>query len=199
MKPIIGFAATLMLTACATAPSIDTADLAEFMEGHFIAGEPGVKTYFHDKRVRIVPLGDGEWLYYQINRGADDSVYRQRVLHLEPLKNGQVQQTAYTLKSPEKFSDMGQVLKTIALDDLDTAFTEGCEMIWTAAESGWDGKVDPQDCVIFSERRQSELRIGSKSKLTKAGLRQGESGYQLDGTYLWGTKGDDDLYELIRQ
>lgn len=192
--------AIFTLTACSAAPS-KSSELAQFMEGHFIAGQPDAETYFHDKRVRIAPLTSegGEWLYYQINRGADDSVYRQRILHLVEGPNETVVQTAYTLTQPEQFSGMGDALKSISTSDLDTAFTAGCEMIWQTVENGWSGRVDPQTCIIDSSRRQTQIRIGSVSQLSTDGLRQGESGYHMDGSYLWGTKNNDDLYILTRQ
>ena len=146
-----------------------------------------------DARTPIAPLGEGAWLYYQVDR--EGAVYRQRVLHLEDGPAGTVRQTAYSLSEPERFAGLADRPTRAALQ---MDFTPGCEMIWRKGDDGWSGAVDPQNCTIFSERRQTSLRIGARSELAGDRLRMGESGYQMDGRYLWGSRPGEWL-ELTRQ
>ena len=195
--------AAALLSACASTLTVDQADLlAAAMDGEYLSAPGQSGNVLLDRRVRLsgVEWEDGEWLYYQINRGpthaAQDEVYRQRVLHLQARPDGSVAQTAYTLAEPETFA--GLELSDLTKADLKDPFADGCELVWRGSGYSWSGAVDPETCVIFSERRQTHLRIGSRSEIEGDTLRQAESGYSMDGDYLWGSK-DGDWITLERR
>ncbi|MGB3456249.1 MAG: chromophore lyase CpcT/CpeT [Litorimonas sp.] len=191
----------LLLCACASSPQTNAADtrLAEAMEGIYVRPASPEAEPLHDMRMRIDPLGPGEWLYYQVNEGEDLSeVYRQRVLQLRAAGPGRVVQTAYTVAQPERFAGTTRRFDTLSREDLDPALGGGCEMIWTRSGAVWSGRVDPDRCTIVSRRRGTELRIGARAELTQDGLRQAETGYRIDGTFLWGSQ-DGEWLSLRRE
>ena len=187
------FASALFLAACsAGAPDSPSEQLAAAMAGEYVSVPGQSGNVLRDRRFRLkgADWQDGVWLYYQINRGptraAQDEVYRQRVLHLVDRPDGSVAQTAYTLADPKAFAAFG--LDKLTKADLASAMAEGCELIWRGESRNWTGVVDPDTCIIDSQRRQTRLRIGSRSELYGDTLRQSESGYAMDGSYLWGSK-----------
>lgn len=196
-------AVLIVLGACTTTPAPDTpidpvTRLAADLAGSYNRAPVDTAEPLRDRRIRLSPLGAGEWIYYQVNEGTDlETVYRQRVLHLQGRDDGTIAQVAYTLKTPEQFQALDAPLSALTLSDLDSAFTEGCEMIWIEMPNGWAGRVDPGRCVIFSERRDMEIRIGSRADLIGNRLRQAESGYDMDGVQLWGSE-DGEWLTLYR-
>ena len=214
MKPCIFLSSVAMtviflryLGGCKTAPPsgpyVDppfdpVTRLAMELEGTYNRGPADPAEPLQDRRIRLAPLGAGEWIYYQVNEGVDlQEVYRQRVLHLQPRGDGKIAQVAYTLKTPTKFQALNAPLGSLSLSDLDSAFPEGCKMIWIEMPDGWAGRVDQARCVIFSDRRQMDIRIGSRADLIGNRLRQAESGYNMDGVRLWGSK-DGEWLTLYR-
>lgn len=191
------------LSACATSPIIPTNPaerLAQAMDGEFLRLPDASQTPLRDKRIRIDPLGPGEWLYYQINEGENLSeVYRQRVLQLRTDTNGRVIQTAYSLKTPEPLQAFdAAAITTLTLNDIEPTLGAGCDLIWIEMGDGWAGRIDPADCLIVSQRRQTEIRIGTRTDLIGDRLRQAESGYDLDGNRIWGSE-DGEWMVLRRQ
>jgi hypothetical protein len=195
--------ALTVLGSCTTTPVPDTpikpvTRLAMDLEGTYNRAISDAAEPLRDRRIRLSPLGAGEWIYYQVNEGADlENVYRQRVLQLQAGDNGTIAQVAYTLKTPEPFQALDAPLSALTLSDLDITLTEGCEMIWIEMPNGWAGRVDPGRCVIFSERRDTNMRIGSRADLIGNRLRQAESGYDMDGVRLWGSE-DGEWLTLYR-
>lgn len=179
------------LSACATLSEVSPDEaLAADMAGTFETAI-GTDEAMRDRRFRLTPLGDGEWLYYQVNHKADLSVYRQRVLQLEPLADGRVRQSAWTVKEAEAHVDLWRNADAVAaldLDDLSTGLEEGCAQIWERIDTGWTGTVDPATCIITSKRRGTEIRIGADSKLTETTLELAERGFNLEGEQMWGTE-----------
>jgi len=193
---MLGFVAFGLLTGCSPEPD-KAIDLAAMMEGQFASLPTDPDNNFQDRRTRIPALGEGEWLYYQINTGADLKVYRQRVIQLIDKSSGIVEQNAYTLEGQENFIDAGKNNIAISLGDLTPAFTEGCAQIWTWDSGRWEGLVDHKTCTIYSTRRERDIGIGAQARLTEYALFQAEAGYELDGTKIFGTE-DGDFIELRR-
>ncbi len=196
----IAILAGLFAAACVTTEPVPQHEvLAGDVAGIYETGI-GTEEAMRDRRVRIAPLGDGEWLYYQVNHKTDLSVYRQRVLQLTPLPDGQVSQVAWTINEPEALVDLWDnpgVQTSLTLDDLSASMDAGCRQVWTQTAEGWHGIVDPETCVIDSARRGTQIRIGAESKLTSERLSLAERGFDLEGEQLWGTA-QGDYYVLSR-
>ena len=188
------------LTACVTPPAQSPAQiLAAQMSGTFETAI-GSDNAMRDRRVSIAPLGAGEWLYYQVNHKSDLSVYRQRILQLETMPDGRVQQTAWTFKDAAAHVDLwdnSELQAILSLDDLSTGLEQGCAQIWSREDDVWSGAVDPGTCIISSTRRGTEIRIGAESLLDEASLSLAERGFDLAGEQLWGTE-PGDYYRLVR-
>jgi len=187
------------LLACASAlplaannePSAAEA-LAEAMSKPFAAPEPSENGgVLSDFRPRIAPLGEGEWVYLQRNR--DGAPYRQRVLQLLDNPDGSVSQIAWSLSDPEALEnapDQPELLDMIDRSMLVATFTEGCAQQWSFTndpEPVWSGVVDPETCVVMSQRRGAEIRIGAEARITPDGLFEAERGFSMQGEQLWGT------------
>ncbi|MEM7612097.1 MAG: chromophore lyase CpcT/CpeT [Pseudomonadota bacterium] len=163
------------------------------------------ETQLTDRRRALESLGDGDWLYLQLNSGADQKLYRQRVLQIARNAEGQVMQRTYALRSDADKRDLiadPARLSALAMEDLEPALAQGCEVVWRpAADDGpwsWVGEVDPELCIIYSERRQARIAIGAKTLLNESALWQSESGFDLQGNRLWGSA-QDEYVQLQRQ
>ena len=65
----------------------------------------------------------------------------------------------------------------------------GCVQSWTRDADGiWHGSVDPLTCVIFSERRQTTIRIGSDSYYQGSTYGTSERGFDEAMSLLWGSE-----------
>lgn len=185
---------SIFLVGCATTPiqpmeqTIDPATrLAIVMTGDYQRTSAGAP--LRDRRIRIAPMGAGEWIYSQVNEGANwNSVERQRVLSLRAQPDGRVVQTAYSLTSPDIYQAMGDSLATLTLNQLQPELGKGCEMIWIEMPNGWSGRVDPSRCVIVSPTQRGELRMGARAEVIGNRWRRAETGYDLDGNHLWGSE-----------
>nr|WP_070958429.1 chromophore lyase CpcT/CpeT [Hyphomonas sp. Mor2] len=186
--------------ACASSPESSPAEtLAGQMTGTFETAI-GTDEAMRDRRIQIAPLGAGEWLYYQVNHRSDLSVYRQRILQLEPLPDGSVRQTAWTFDDAEAHADLWDkpnALAALTREDLSTGLEDGCAQVWQLAEGVWRGTVDPETCIIDSTRRGMQIRIGAESVLEADALSLAERGFNLEGEQLWGTA-PGDYYRLAR-
>ncbi len=190
------FAVGILLSTPSAAENGDSraAELAAAMTGTFATRADAPGTAFADFRTAIPALGDGAWIYFQRNQGAEMQVYRQRVLQLVDRPDGSVSQITYTIAEPERFAsapDDATSLTALSPADVTALLNEGCEQLWrfnAERDSGsWVGRVDPDTCTIYSQRRQTEIRIGSETRLTGDALHEAERGFDLDGNQLWGT------------
>jgi len=196
---------SVFLVGCATAPvqaptnPTDPAQrLAAAMAGEYDRTSTSSDEPLRDRRIRIDPMGPGEWLYYQVNEGADlEQVYRQRVLSLWTQADGRILQTAYSLTSPNIYETMGESLSALTLDQLRPALPSGCDMVWIEMPNGWAGRIDLNDCIITSKSSQAEIRLGARADLIDHRLRQAETGYDLDGNRLWGS--EDGEWMVLRR
>lgn len=201
MKPNCALClAALTLSACATVPETRPANsLAAQMTGTFETAI-GTDDAMRDRRMRIAPLGPGEWLYYQVNHNSDLSVYRQRILQLESRADGSVQQTAWTFTDAGAYADLWDkpdAEAALTLDQLSAGLEDGCAQVWRVEGETWSGAVDPGTCIIDSARRGTQIRIGAESVLAPDSLSLAERGFNLEGEQLWGTD-PGDYYRLAR-
>jgi len=177
--------------------------LKNLMTGVWATDPDDPNNSFIDTRIALESLGDGEWVYLQLQTGPEKKLYRQRVLQLLNIETGVVQK-AWSFAEPEKFADVPSditILKTISLDDLEATLADGCDSKWRPSTIDgdflWTGYVDPNSCKIFSERRQVTIGIEGETRLQKNRLRQTERGFDSDGNRLFGTE-PGEFIELSR-
>lgn len=190
------------LAACVSTPAPGADALADMMSGTFQT-DPARESQVRDRRVPIAPLSEqGRWFYYQVNSGADDAVYRQRIMQLVPGADGRIIQQTYGLKTPEEYIDAWKtpgLLDGLSMADIEPYFESGCEQVWQMQAGGiWSGYVDPKTCVIFSERRQKDIRIEAEALVDGDTYRMTERGYDIDMQQIWGSEPGEYLV-LYRQ
>ena len=167
---------------------------ASLVENTFVTPPENTDTIIKDRRVRVYSDAlDGIWFYTQLNTGADGKLYRQRLSNLTLSDDGSaIVQRTYGLKDPSLYENAWEFperLKALTEADFKPYLTSGCEQIWKPTQtSAWSGYVDPMTCVITSKRRNKDIRIESEGYLSKDEYRTNERGYDMDMTFLWGSK-----------
>lgn len=170
----------------------DSIDLTKQLEGQFQTYESDTENRLADRRMRINPLGDGEWMYTQVNSGEELKLYRQRIMQFVDTDFG-VEQKAYKLVNPEDFVGLWNhpdKVESLTMESLEPYLDDGCNMLWNKAPDSefiWHGKIDHKVCTIYSERRQSKIHIGAESRISTAELQQTERGFDQQGEQLFGT------------
>jgi len=201
---------SLLLSGCnVSAPKektqqIDVQKFASLVENSFETAADNTENIIRDRRVRIQSEAlDGIWLYTQLNTGAEGKLYRQRLSNIRLSNDGtRIIQKTYGLKNPTLYENAWEhPERLIALtpDDFESYFNKGCEQVWRSQNNGsWAGYVDPKTCVVSSKRRNKDIRIESEAYLSKDIYRTNERGYEMDMTFLWGTKPGEmiDLYPV---
>ncbi len=155
-----------------------------------------------DRRVVVdVPQLGRHVVYWQLNTGEDERVYRQRLLvfaHAPELNA--IVQTTWSFREPEKYVDAfaaPERLATISMDDLEQTLPVGCEQAWQPGEQGWEALLRAKDCRVWSERRKSWRLIEAEAKVTTEAYWQAERGFDDAGQQVFGTP-PGQLYRLDR-
>ena len=177
---------------------------ASLMEGAYATAPDDPENNFTDRRVRITsPSLEGVWLYYQLNTGAERKLYRQRVISLTLASDGEsIIQKTYGLQDADNYINAWEkpnLLRAMTRNDISLYFDEGCEQVWReVAAQSWQGYVDPENCKIFSERRQAEISIEAEARLTSTNYYQTERGFDADGNKIFGSE-PGGFIKLFRQ
>lgn len=168
--------------------------LAEQMTGDFVAHPPSDEQEMTDSRRAIPALGEGAWVYLQVRRGTGSDLYRQRVLQLIALPDGSVVQRTYSLPADAQGRDLiadTEGLHSLVVDDLKATMSDGCDFVWKVqpdqSRGEWRAKLDPENCTIYSSRRNARIGIGAESRIGNDYLWLAERGYDLEGNQLWGS------------
>lgn len=181
----LGALAWLALAAPAGAQDHGGAgELVKLLGGVFAGRDSHDQTYLRDWRQEIAPLGEGRWLYFRRDRNGE--VYRERIVQLLDRPDGSVVQETWRLPKGDVPLTAAR-LRVLARSDLSGESLGDCPHVWRKEASDWRSEVDPQTCVIHSDRRGTDIRIGSESRLSATQLIEAERGFALDGTLLWGT------------
>jgi hypothetical protein len=155
-----------------------------------------------DRHVRVDAPAIGAYVvYWQLNSGPDEKVYRQQVLVFMRAESGdEIVQQAWSLREPAKFIDAFDdpaVFASLKTTDLQPSLPDGCDQLWRKTEDGWYGRISPDTCRVWSERRKMWRRIGAEAKVEADAYWQGERGFDDDGKQLFGTQ-PGDMYRLQR-
>ena len=155
-----------------------------------------------DRRTVIhAPQLGSHVVFWQLNTGEDEQLYRQRLLVFEFVPDRDaIIQTTWSFREPGNFVDAftdSQRLAAISLDDLERTLPVGCEQTWRPAEQGWAALLKAKDCRIWSERRKSWRLIEAEVKVTAEAYWQAERGFDDAGKQVFGTP-PGQLYRLER-
>lgn len=156
-----------------------------------------------DHRIRVENKALGTHvLYWQLNTGPDQRVYRQRLLIIEPdPASAKLRQRTYSFAEPARFADQfdnAALFAALTSDDLVSELPADCDPLWRETPQGWRSYVDPARCIVFSSRHQEYRHIEAEVHLTRDTLRQTERGFDAQGRQLFGTPPGESL-ELRRR
>jgi len=179
----------LALTAC-TGPDA----LIDMLEGQYrgpdaTVAEPGPGDMMTDTRLRVnAPALGKHVVYWEVRTDDKDSAYRQILTVISPAREGFVQKS---WRLNENFSWPNKVtadtFATITPDDVQPVLPDGCDSFWRKTEAGWAAYLDPDNCRVYSKRRDMWRRIEAETIVSAEGLRQTERGFTDDGEQLFGT------------
>lgn len=173
---------------------VDLRQLSQLMLGNFATAPDNFEQTIIDRRIAVSVDGEtGIWFYSQMSTGPDQKVYRQRFHRLELSSDGdQVIQRSFEPLDANRFVDgwtRPEVFASLGMDDMKPVLGEGCEQVWSKdAENVWRGTVDPRRCEIFSQRRQTTIRIGADGYYQNDVFGTSERGFDADMNPVWGSK-----------
>ncbi len=168
--------------------------LSQLMLGDFATPPDNLEQTIIDRRVAVSVAGEtGIWFYSQLNTGTDQAVYRQRFHRLDHAGDGEsVIQRSFEPVDASRFVDgwaHPEAFAALAMTDMKPVLGEGCEQVWSKdAEGVWRGTVDPRRCEIFSERRQTTIRIGADGFYRGDVFGTSERGFDAEMNPVWGSK-----------
>ncbi len=168
--------------------------LSQLMLGDFATTPDDLEQTIIDRRIAVSVAGEtGIWFYSQLNTGTDQKVYRQRFHRLDLAGDGEsVIQRSFEPADANRFVDgwaQPEAFAGLAKTDMKPVLGEGCEQVWARDADGvWRGKVDPHRCEIFSERRQTTIRIGADGFYRGDVFGTSERGFDAEMNPVWGSK-----------
>jgi glucose/arabinose dehydrogenase len=145
-----------------------------------------------DRRVRVqAPALGSHVLYWQLNSGPEQRVYRQRLLIIEPdADSGLLRQRTVSFVEPARFAnqfDQQALFAALTEHDVVSELDAACMPLWRETPAGWRAWLDPARCRIFSSRHQDYRHIEAEVELEPARMRQTERGFDSEGRQLFGT------------
>ena len=201
----INVAAVFLATTCIGQPGLaqDTStkmdeaglsELAALMLQDFATAPENTEQTIIDRRVSVRVTGEtGVWFYSQLNTGDEQKLYRQRIHQLSISEDGtSLVQRSFVPADADRFVDLwtrAGLLRLLSMTDMRPVLGEGCAQSWSKNVEGiWHGKVDPRTCEIFSERRQTTIRIGADSYYKGDTHGTSERGFDANMNPVWGSK-----------
>ena len=141
-------------------------------------------------------------VYWQLNLGADERVYRQRVFVFTQNAAGKVVSKTLSFSNPSAYVDghmRPEIFQALRADDLFEDMPEGCWYSWMpdVDSTSWAGSMSSDRCRIFSEKNQAHTLIGSEIIAAPDALLYVERGFTESGTQLFGPP-EGEHYRLAR-
>lgn len=183
-------------------------ELLALLAGEFTSvaqGQPGngenpLLTH-HNVRITAPELG-AHVVYMQLNSGPAQKVARQRILVFEPAADGgHIRQLTWSLAMPEAFVngwDRPEVFAELTTANLVRELSPGCEQVWEQRAAGWFGRVDAEQCRIWSKGRATWLSIEAEVLVTRDAYMTAERGFNDAGEQVFGTAAGE-YYVLQRR
>ncbi|MCC5861461.1 MAG: hypothetical protein JJT93_06075 [Gammaproteobacteria bacterium] len=145
-----------------------------------------------DRRHRVLAPALGEHvLYWQLNSGPEQRIYRQRLLVIEPdAASGLLRQRTMSFRAPARFADRfddAALFAALTEEDVVNELPPDCLPLWRETRRGWRSYLDPARCRIFSSRHQDYRHIEAEVDLGPQSLGQAERGFDGQGRQLFGT------------
>jgi len=189
------------------APAADIENLMRQLEGSYrvnpAATADGSTPWLtsHFATVDAPALGD-HVVYWQLNLGAEETLYRQRVLVFSRDDNNRITQSSLSLVNPAAFADghrRPELFAALRPEDTLEELPAGCLHVWNRTESGggWRGVMAPESCRFWSERKQAWTLIGSEIVASNDALLYVERGFSDDNEKLFGPP-EGQYYRLPR-
>ncbi len=181
------------------------AELMQLLQGSYRTADPEAldenDNLLWDRRqlVELESMGE-KGIYWQLNSGKDDRLYRQRLLTFVENDDGSITQITRTLDKPEKYTDQFHntaLWAGLTSSQLQPALPDGCDQVWRWTGENWQGLVDPRRCRLWSKRREQWRRIGAEVRLFEGELWQVERGYDDAMNQLFGTAPGE--YHVLRR
>lgn len=139
-------------------------------------------------------------VYWQMNEGSTQRVYRQALLVFTRGDDGAITELAYNFTDPAAVADgflRPAVFANLTREDLRPAINSECKQAWARTAEGWHGAMPADSCRMWSERRQSWNYIGSEVLPRADALLYVERGFTEDGTMIFGQQRGE-YYRMTR-
>lgn len=147
---------------------------------------------FLDRRIAVsAPYLGRHVVYWQLNTGENERLYRQRLLVFESApERDAIRQSTWSFRDPGAWQDALEQpdrLASIDGDDIERTLPARCDLTWRRAEEGWAARMESGNCRIWSERRQAWRRLEAAAIVTAAAYWQVERGFDDAGVQVFGT------------
>jgi len=190
----------LALVASTARASSDLDTLVDWMTGSFASTEQAEKdSSFFDIRLEMVRIWpereDGIYLYVeQAVATALERPYRQRIYRVRE-EDGEFRSEVFTFEEPLRFAGAWRTPDRFAeLDPDDLALREGCAVILTRTETGFEGATG--SACVSSLRGASTAT--SEVVLTEDVLTSWDRGFDAEGEQVWGSTEGPYVFRRVR-
>jgi hypothetical protein len=179
----------------------DLATLLDWISGDFdnreqvraqpVSDQPLYSLLGLQRRLVVAPALGEHVVYAQINNDADPAkVYRQTlVVFSQDPDGGPISSRSLAFADQEANADILQRLadlKDMTAEDFVAALPDACSADWKWRDGEYYSFVDAKDCVITSGYTGKQRGIQSTEFVSPAGIRNEESGYKADGSFIFG-------------
>jgi hypothetical protein len=186
-----------------TPTKIDQAQvLTEVMTGSYTSAKQAKSdSSYYSISLHMYPVWkskSGHYLYVeQALASKQQQPYRQRIYHIEALKNGTLTSTLYSLEDEKRF--IGKYAEPAFFDQFDESILserEGCTVYIQKVGDAYVGATKDKEC-------QSSLRgstyATAEVRIEKDKVISWDRGFDDDDKHVWGAEKGGYIFELIRK
>jgi CpeT/CpcT family protein DUF1001 len=192
---VFALAGLLLLSVSSVAEEDAATELMSMLGGSYRTADPeslkeGESLMWDRRQLVELTAMSTRGIYWQLNTGDEEKLYRQRLLVFENNDDGSVTQHTWYFRAPEAVADQFDnpgLFAALTQEDLKQGLPDGCEQIWRRDGDNWQGVVDPGTCRLWSKRREQWRRIGAEVRLFPDELWQVERGFDDEMNQLFGT------------